>query len=158
MKATIILVIVIVISYFGFTNSANKTITFNGTEYKLAREEGANGIYKFIYTESGSDRGLNDYIEILKYDRHETTSEGLSGTREILTKTYKGKYISGANGQFGIFGTNNQNYAYLVSSETTNTYWFVNYIIQPGKSNPSEAKSNANNILTELNKLPNSMM
>lgn len=158
MKGIIILAVVIAIAYFGFSNSANKTISFNGAEYKLAREEGANGFYKFIYTESGSDRGLHDYIEILKYDRHETTSEGLSGTRKILEKTYKGKYISGASGQFGVFGTNNQNYAYLVSSETTDTYWFVNYIIQPGQSNPSEAKSNANNIFDELNKLPNSML
>jgi len=158
MKGTIILAIVIAIAYFGFTNSTNKTILFNGTEYKLAKKEGGNGFYKFHYTESGKDTGRNNYVEILKFDKNEITNEGLSGTREILKKTYNTKYISGSSGQFGIFGTNNQNYAYLISSETSNTYWFVNFVIQSGQSTPSEAKLNANNILTELNELLNSMI
>lgn len=158
MKGIIILAIVIAIAYFGFTNSANKTILFNEIEYKLAREEGGNGFYKFHYTESGKDTGKNDYIEIFKFDKNEITNEGLSGTKKILQKTYKGKYISDASGQFGVFGSNNQNYAYLVSSETTNTYWFINFVIQSGRSNPLEAKTNSNDIITELNNLLNSMM
>jgi hypothetical protein len=158
MKNIIILSIVIVIVYFGYTNSINKTIVFNGTEYKLAREEGGNGLYKFHYTESGKDTGKNDYIEILKFDKNELTNDGLSGTKEMLKKVYKSKYISGSNGQFGVFGANNQNFAYLVRSETADTYWFANFVIQSGKSNKSDAKASVDNIITELNNLLDSMI
>jgi len=157
MKSTIIIAVIIVVAYLAFTSGASNTILYNGIEYKLAREEGGSGFYKYHYTESGKDTGENDYVEILKFEKTEISEEGLSNTKTMIKKMYKGNHVSGTGGEFGIFGVNDQNYAYLLSSETSSTYWFAHYVIQSGSADLSEAKNNKEKMIIELEELLKSL-
>ena len=159
MKVILLFTAVAVVIYFGFINSTNKNLMFNGEEYKITRTEGKSGFYKYHYTTSGRDTGTNDFIEILKFEKPEMNSDQAKKTTSIIQTAYKTGYVTGAQGKFGVFGPNNDKFAYTTSSETSKAYWFINYVLQSRSIDYNEAKSssvsNINNLEVLLSELSN---
>lgn len=153
MKSLILLSLVIAAIYFGFTSNTNKNIVFNNEEYKLARTEGTDGFYKYHYTKSGRDTGNNNYIEVLQFSKSETSADKAKETAKYIRDVYKTKYISGSSGQFGIFGQNNNQYAHTIRSENSQSYFFINYVLQSATINARVAKTNALQYINALEDL-----
>ncbi|VAW73609.1 hypothetical protein MNBD_GAMMA15-2231 [hydrothermal vent metagenome] len=153
MKSILLILLAAVVLYFGLTSNTNKVIKFNNEEYKITRTEGTDGYYKYHYTKSGRDTSTTDFIEILKFDKPEFESDKEKGVAGFIKKAYKTKYVSGVSGQFGVFGPNNNKYAYTIRSETAESYLFVNYVLQSESFSSSEAKDMAVTYITNLQSL-----